>query len=126
MAATKQQPFFSSAEVDLFARALYYVAAVDGVDPRELEVIRQFVRDAGYPDLVTGIEQTRFRPEEAALVLTTTDKRRLLLKTLFVLVKADGVITQPERLQMLHIADVLGLAQSLDEIEKTVAAVKVT
>ena len=36
----------------------------------------------------------------------------------------NGVITQPERLRLLAIADVLGLAQSLDELEATVATAK--
>lgn len=108
-------------EVDLFARALYHVATVDGVDDREVAVIKEFVEDAGFPDLLDGIEKTAFRPAEAALVLETTDKRRLLLKALYVLVKADGVITQAERLRMLSIADALGLSSSLEELEASVA-----
>ena len=107
-------------EVDLFARALYYVATVDGVDERETAVIKEFVSDAGFPELIDGIEATGFRPEEAALVLQTSDKRRLLMKALFVLIKADGVVTQAERLRMLSIADVLGLSQSLENIEDAV------
>jgi tellurite resistance protein len=107
----------SKSEVDLFARAMYYVATVDGVDPREVKVIKDFCKEAGHPELSNEIEKTKFRPEEAAMVLETSDKRRLLMKALFVLVKADGVISQPERTRLLSIADTLGLSHALDELE---------
>lgn len=108
-------------EVDLFARAMYYVATVDGVDPRELATIREFCAAAGAADVAEGIEATQFRPPEALMVLETSDKRRLLLKALFALVKADGMISQPERLRLLAIADTLGLSHALDELERAVA-----
>ena len=109
------------AEVDLFARAMYFVASVDGVDEREVAVIDEFLKDAGYPDMIKDIDKTVFHPAEVPTVLETTDKRRLLIKVLFVLIKADGVVTDAEKHRIISIADTVGLADSLDELEASIA-----
>lgn len=111
----------SLAEVDLFARAMYFVASVDGVDEREIAVIDEFIKDAGYPELIKDLDKSVFHPSEVATVLETTDKRRMLLKCLFVLVKADGVITVAERLRLFDIAEKIAMTNALDEIEASVA-----
>ena len=111
----------SRAEVDLFARAMYFVASVDGVDDSEVAVIDEFLKDAGYPDMINNIDKTVFHPAEVPTVLETTDKRRLLLKVLFVLIKADGKVTDAEKMRILAIADTVGLADALDELEASIA-----
>ena len=111
----------SRAEVDLFARAMYYVASVDGVDEREVAVIDEFLKDAGYPDMINNLDKSVFHPAEVPTVLETTDKRRLLLKVLFVLIKADGVVTVAEKKRIFAIADTVGLTSSLDELEASIS-----
>ncbi len=111
----------SRIEVDLFARAMYFIASVDGVDDSEVAVIDEFLKDAGYPEMIKELDKSVFHPAEVPDVLETTDKRRLLIKVLFALIKADGVVSAGEKQRITAIADIVGLTDSLDELEASIA-----
>ncbi|MFN3201708.1 MAG: SPFH domain-containing protein [Bradymonadia bacterium] len=97
----------------LFARGLYHVAACDGVDPREEEVIRQFLRQVGLPDDLTPLANATFDYAEAARGLNSMWLRRMFLSACRAVVLADGKITEAERDCMRSIAAALGLGEQL-------------
>jgi tellurite resistance protein len=114
--------FFENIEqLDIFVRGLYHVAAVDGVAEEELQVIQKFLDAMGEPDLMDSLQQVPFDPRMAALTLTTHHQRALFIKTILVLVRADGVITDEERAVLEHITDVFEMNDQLAEFEQETA-----
>ena len=102
-------------QVDIFARGLYYLASLDGIEPREADLIAEFLRDTGAAVGLDELKSSAFSPIEAAQVLETY-LRRIFIKTAFTLVRADGQVTYPERRALAELADVFGIT-NVDLVE---------
>jgi hypothetical protein len=102
----------SPEEVEIFARGLYYLASVDGIEPREADLIAEFLRDTGAPISLDELQGVAFSPIEAAQVLEATYLRRIFIKAAVALVRADGVYTDAERRALGEFADVFGLSNT--------------
>lgn len=125
MADKPYRRFFDNIEqLDIFARGLFHLACVDGVVEEERVVIREFLEDMGEPDLMESLDKVAFDPRMLALALETTNLRRLFLKTGLLLVYADGVFSGEERVAIDLIAETLGLADALPDIEAEMKGVK--
>lgn len=107
-------------QVDVFARGLYHVAAVDGVDERETKLIHDFLKEAEHPEMEQDLAQTRFHVAELA-ALETSFLKRVFLKACLVLVRADGVITDEEKDIVKQISAYLELDDDFDEIDAEAA-----
>ena len=109
MADKPYTQFFDNIEqVDIFARGLYYLSAIDGVDDTELDVIREFLTDMGEPELMETLTKVPFDVRMLALALTTRHERELFLKSAIVLIRADGIITDEERGALREVCDAFG------------------
>jgi tellurite resistance protein len=95
--------------VDVFARGLYYLANVDGLEDREQKLIEDFLTEAGSATKFADLKGTSFSATEAAMVLETSFLRRVFVKAAVALVKADGVFSDAERHAVGEIADAFGL-----------------
>lgn len=112
--------------IDVFARGLFHLANVDGIDGREEKLIREFLTETGsdlkYEDL-TGSE---FSLMEAALVLETSHIRRTFVKAAVALVKADGVYSDAERKAIGEIADAFDMSNAeFGDIEQQAARLRI-
>jgi tellurite resistance protein len=103
-------------QAEVFARGLYHLANVDGIDERELELIRDFLVESGHPDLVDQLGAGDFDAGSPARVIKTTFLRRVYLRTAIALVKADGIISESENTALRDAAERLGLAADLEEL----------
>jgi tellurite resistance protein len=97
-------------EIDVFARGLYFLASVDGVDEREASLIAEFLREAGASTTMEELKESRFSKFEAVQVLEKTYLRRIFLKTAIALVHCDGRTSLAERRALAELADVFGLS----------------
>lgn len=111
-------------EIDVFARGLYYLASVDGIDDRETELIAEFLREAGATFSVGDLRDSSFSKYEAVQVLEKTYLRRIFLKTAIALVRRDGVTSYAERRALAELADVFGLS-NLEFVELEYEALSV-
>ncbi len=101
---------------ETFARGLYHLATVDGLDEREEAVIRDFLAEAGYPEIQDELDARPFDPFEAAAVLETSFLHRLFLKTAIVLIRADGTLSEEELEAIRGVATTFGQAPALEEL----------
>ena len=122
MADKAYHRFFENIEqLDIFARGLYHLAAVDGVADEEVEVIQEFLGEMGEPDLMDSLQKVPFDPRMAALALPTHHQKSLFLKTAVVLVRADGTISDLEREALDEVAGAMGMTEELTGIEQEMA-----
>jgi DnaJ-domain-containing protein 1 len=98
--------------VDVFARGLYHLANVDGMDDRERKLLGDFLAEAGSSTRVEDLADTSFSATEAAMVLETTFLRRVFVKAAVAMVKADGVFSDAERHAIGEIADAFGFSNA--------------
>ncbi|HEY8377926.1 MAG TPA: hypothetical protein VIK91_15625 [Nannocystis sp.] len=105
-----QQGSLTPEEIDVFARGLYYLASVDGIDPREEALIAEFLREAGATTSLDELKDTTFSKYEAVQVLEKTYLRRIFLKTAIALVHQDGRTSLAEKIALAELADVFGLS----------------
>ncbi|MCA9718196.1 MAG: TerB family tellurite resistance protein [Myxococcales bacterium] len=96
--------------VDIFARGLYHLAKVDGIDPSEISLIEEFLSETGATVTMADLERSGFDPKEAAEVLETTAMRHIFVRTAIALVKADGVWSEAEIDALGDVAETLGLS----------------
>lgn len=108
-------------QIDVIARGLYHLANVDGIDDSERQVIRQFVTEAGHPDLLDTLSERPFDLNEAYDVLETRFLRRLFLKAAIVLVRADGKFTEEEQVAFTGVAYAFGEQEALSDLKAAVA-----
>ena len=101
---------------EVFARGLFHLATVDGVDEQELGVIQEFLDEVGHADLQDDLEDLPFDPFAAAEVLETSFLQRLFLKTAIVLVRADGDISEEEMEAIRGIATTFGQGPALEAL----------
>lgn len=100
----------------VFAAGLHYVASVDGFTDEERAVIREFVTDAGFPQLAEQIDSLEFDLDRAVAVLDSTFLRGLFIKACILLVRADGAITEAERNALQFLSAALGRNDDIAEL----------
>lgn len=105
-----QQGSLTPEEIDVFARGLYHLASVDGIDPRETELIAEFLRESGASIGVDDLKDSSFSKYEAAQVLDKTYLRWIFLRAAIALVHRDGQYTIGERRALAELADIFGLS----------------
>ncbi len=103
-------------QAEVFARGLYHLASVDGIDPREVQLIDDFLVETGHRELVGQLGAAGFDVGALARVLKTTFLRRVFLRTAIALVKADGTISAQEDSALRDAAERLGMKTDLDEL----------
>lgn len=119
MADKPYQQFFDNIEqVDIFARGLYWISAIDGVDDSELDVIREFLQDMGEPALMETLTKVPFDVRMLAMSLQSRHERELFLKSAILLIRADGIITDEERGALAQVSEAFGWdSKELEAIE---------
>ncbi len=113
----------SRGQAESFAQGLYYLASVDGIDQREVQLIRSFLVEVGYADLSERLSADGFDLEAAVRNLNSTFLRRVFLRTAIALVHADGHVSDAERFAMRIIAKRFGLEADLNELLASPAAI---
>ena len=116
MADTTTPPLMRREQVKVFARGLYHLANTDGIDEREIAVIKEFLDETGTPELMDGVTEGEFDLNEACEILDTSFLRRIFLKAAVVLVRADGEFTDAEQSAVQDVAQAFGLEEALDEL----------
>lgn len=107
-------------QVDVFARGLYHVAQVDGVDESEISLIKEFLDESGNSDLVRELPASSFHVAELA-ALETNFLKRVFLKACLVLVRRDGKITDSEKDIVAQISAYLDLQEDFESIDAEAA-----
>jgi hypothetical protein len=107
-------------QIAVFASGLYHVAMVGGVHETEVSLIREFLNDAGAPELEASITRTPFDIERAVVALDTSFLRRLFLKACILMVFADHEVTEDEREVLTFFARAFGLTEDLQSLEDEV------
>jgi uncharacterized membrane protein YebE (DUF533 family) len=103
-------------QAEVFARGLYHLASVDGIDAREVQLIDDFLAETGHRELVGQLGAGGFDVATLARTLKTTFLRRVFLRTAIALVKADGSISAAEDTALRNAAEQLGVAGELGEL----------
>jgi len=112
--ATKQ--IMRPEQAAAFARGLYWLANIDGIDDREVEIVRAFLAEVGLPELLAELPGSEFDATWAAEALPTMFLRRVFLRAAMALVAADGRFS-PEELEALRsVAICFGQEPHLDEL----------
>lgn len=99
-------------EVEVFARGLYHLASVDGIEDRERKLIEEFLAESGSDITFDELEKSSFSAAEAALLLETSYLRRIFVRVAVALVKSDGKFTDGERHALGDIADAFGMSNA--------------
>lgn len=102
----------STEEVEIFARGLYHLASVDGIEKEETALISEFLEETGSPMTFDDLKDSVFIPYEAAQTLEATYLRRIFILSAITLVKSDGHFSDAERRALGEIADVFGLSNA--------------
>jgi len=92
-----------AAQTQAIARGLYTVAAVDGLHPKELALIKHFAQE-------NGTELALISPDELAQALPEVDARLLFMKMALMVAHIEGGITPEERVLLAQFS--LGLELS--------------
>lgn len=109
----EQSTGLSPAEIEAFARGLWYLATIDGeASAQETDLIREFLRDAGSTLAWDQVTAGDFSPLETANLLETTYLRRIFMKAAVALVWADNVYTDNERQALGEFADVFEMSNA--------------
>ncbi|HET6584700.1 MAG TPA: TerB family tellurite resistance protein [Nannocystaceae bacterium] len=98
--------------IDVFARGLFHIASVDGIEPREEKLIRDFLEETSCKLAFEQLGDAGFSPIEAAQVLDTSYLRRVFVRAAIALVRADGKYSDGERHVLGEIADAFGLTNT--------------
>ena len=102
----------SNEEVEVFARGLYHLASVDGIEKEEIDLISEFLEETGSSITFDDLKDSTFIPYEAAQTLEATYLRRIFILSAITLVKSDGHFSDAERRALGEIADVFGLSNA--------------
>jgi tellurite resistance protein len=115
---------FTSEQIRMFAAGLYHVASVDGVDPRETNLIREFLADAGSDVSLEEITRTPFDAAAASQVLDSELLRHIFLKACVVLTQADGVLSPGEQGALSSIVAAFGMSpEAVSRLQQEAAGV---
>ncbi|MCA9705582.1 MAG: TerB family tellurite resistance protein [Myxococcales bacterium] len=122
--ATQSSGGLTPEVIEVFARGLYHLANVDGMDQREERLIREFLEETGSAMKFEDLAGSAFSATEAAMVLETSHIRRVFVKAAVALVKADGVYSDAERHAIGELADAFDLSNAeFGDIEQEAARV---
>lgn len=110
--ATPSSGGLSPEVIDVFARGLYYLANVDGMDEREEKLITEFLEETGSEVKFAELRDSTFSAMEAAMILETSHIRRVFVKAAVAMVKADGVFSDAERHAIGQLADAFELSNA--------------
>lgn len=116
MSTSDSSRAMSRGQAEVFAQGLYYLASVDGIDEREIQLIRTFLVEAGHPELAGTLAAEAFDLEAAVRQLPTSFIRRVFLRTAIALINADGKVSAAEDFALRTIANRFGLAADLPEL----------
>lgn len=103
-------------QAEIFARGLYWLADIDGIDDREVELIRAFLEEVGQRGLLGSLGKGAFDITAAAEALETSFLRRVFLRTAIVLLQADGEISPEELEAVRSVAIAFEQEEHLDEL----------
>lgn len=110
--ATQSSGGLTPEVIDVFARGLYYLANVDGIDDREKKLISDFLEETGSDLTMEDLSVSAFSALEAAMVLNTSHMRRVFVKAAIAMVKADGVYSDAERHAIGELADAFEMSNA--------------
>lgn len=111
--------------IEVFARGLYHLANVDGIDAREETLIREFLEETGSNIKLEELPGSSFSPYEAAMVLETSHIRRTFVKAAVAMVRADGVYSDAERHAIGELADAFEMSNAeFGDIEQEAAKIR--
>lgn len=111
--------------IEVFARGLYHLASVDGIDEREEALIREFLEETGSDIKLEELPGSSFSPYEAAMVLETSHIRRTFVKAAVAMVRADGVYSDAERHAIGELADAFDMSNAeFGDIEQEAAKIR--
>lgn len=108
----------SREQIVTIAAGLYHLAVVDGVHEGEVAMIRDFLVEAGAPELADRLPDLAFDPVEAYAVLETSWLRTLFLRTAVRLIEADRQVTQVEADALDWMARVFGVEGGLTALRE--------
>lgn len=110
---TETNSGLSTEAADLFARGLFHLANVDGMDKREEALLRDFIQESGSTLAFEELQSdASFSMHEAAQVLETRFHRRMFVMAAIAMIKADGEFSSAERHALGVIADAFGLSNA--------------
>ncbi len=98
--------------IEVFARGLFHLANVDGIDDREANLLREFLQETGSDITYESLADSSFSAMEAAMVLETSHIRRIFVKAAIAMVKADGVYSDAERQAVGELADAFAMSNA--------------
>jgi tellurite resistance protein len=111
--------------IETFARGLYYVAAIDGIEPRETDLLRGLLRETESTLTLEQLADKSFGPLDVAAGLPTTFLRRVFVRAAVAMVKADGRFSDGERRALGEIADAFGMSNAeFGQLEQEAANVQ--
>lgn len=112
--------------IEAFARGLHYVAAIDGMEPREADLLTNLLRETESKLTLADLADRDFGPGDVAAALETTFLRRVFIRAAVAMVKADGRFTDGERRALGEIADAFGMSNAeFGELEQEAARVQI-
>ena len=112
--------------IEVFARGLFTIASVDGIEPREEKLIREFLAESGCKLAFEQLGDAGFSPLDAAQVFDTSYLRRVFVRAAIALVRADGHYSDGERHLLGEIADAFGLTNTeFGDLEQEAAKQKI-
>lgn len=102
----------------VFARGLYHIATIDGLDPREAAAIEAFCAQVGVSKDAVFTDEP-FDYAEAAQVLDSTWLRRTMIQAARLMVRLDGEISAAERDALRSMGSALGVGErvALDDLQ---------
>lgn len=108
----------SREQVEVFAAGLYQLAACDGIDTKEVDVIFGFLEENGATDLMSSLPTLAegFDPARAYRVLETTWLRTLFLRAGLLIVRSDGQVSESERDMIAWMAMAFGVQGGFDAL----------
>jgi len=112
----------SRAQIEVFAAGLHRIASCDGLHPREVEVIAEFLKEARASELADRIDALPFDPVVAYRVLETSWLRRTFLRAALLLVKLDGEVSEAEREMIQWLMRGFGLEGTVETLESALSA----
>lgn len=105
-------PGLSPDIIEAFARGLYFIAAIDGIEPREADLLSNLLRETESTLTLEHLPSTEFGPQELAIALETSFLRRVFIRAAVAMVKADGRYSDGERRALGQIADAFGMSNA--------------
>lgn len=99
-------------QVEVFARGLFWLANVDGIEDSELAVISDFLAEAASDWKIDRLQalDPEFDPRELPAVLDTSFLRRVFLKAAVALIAADRKVSEREKRALHRASRLLGLS----------------